>query len=126
MGITTRFPKIFEEQITPLVAELLELIQLQMAEIQLLRDEIARLKVRKGNSHQVKDTCIIQNSAQDTKLVGMRNNFQFFPIVHFLPFPTGDLKLILFGRHENAIAPLSFSSQNPLEKIFSSHFLPSC
>ena len=47
MGITTRFPKIPEEQITPLVAELLELIQLQMAEIQLLRDEIARLKGQK-------------------------------------------------------------------------------
>jgi uncharacterized small protein (DUF1192 family) len=29
------------------VAELLELIQLQMAEIQLLRDEIARLKGQK-------------------------------------------------------------------------------
>ena len=47
MSITTRFPKIPEEQITPLVAELLELIQLQMAEIQLLRDEIARLKGQK-------------------------------------------------------------------------------
>jgi hypothetical protein len=47
MSIPTRFPKIPEEQITPLVAELLELIQLQMAEIQLLRDEIARLKGQK-------------------------------------------------------------------------------
>lgn len=47
MSITTRFPKIPKEQITPLVAELLELIQLQMAEIQLLRDEIARLKGQK-------------------------------------------------------------------------------
>jgi Transposase IS66 family len=47
MSITTRFPKIPEEQTTPLVAELLELIQLQMAEIQLLRDEIARLKGQK-------------------------------------------------------------------------------
>jgi len=35
------------DQITPLVAELLELIQLQMEEIQLLRDEIARLKNQK-------------------------------------------------------------------------------
>jgi hypothetical protein len=48
MSIAIRFPKIPEEQITPLVAELLELIQLQMAEIQLLRDEIARLKGQKS------------------------------------------------------------------------------
>ncbi len=47
MSITTRFPKIPEDQITPLVAELLELIQLQMEEIQFLRDEIARLKGQK-------------------------------------------------------------------------------
>ena len=47
MSSTTRFPKIPKEQITPLVAELLELIKLQMEEIQLLRDEIARLKNQK-------------------------------------------------------------------------------
>jgi len=47
MSSTTRFPKIPKEQITPLVAELLELIQLQIEEIQLLRDEIARLKNQK-------------------------------------------------------------------------------
>jgi hypothetical protein len=47
MSITTRFPKIPEEQITPLMAELLELIQLQREEIQFLRDEIARLKGHK-------------------------------------------------------------------------------
>ncbi len=47
MSITTRFPKIPEEQITPVVAELLQLIQLQMDEIQFLRDEIARLKGQK-------------------------------------------------------------------------------
>jgi len=47
MSITTRIPKIPEDQITPLVAELLELIHLQMAEIQLLKDEIARLKNQK-------------------------------------------------------------------------------
>jgi hypothetical protein len=41
MSITTRFPKIPEEQITPIMAELLELIQLQMDEIQFLRDELA-------------------------------------------------------------------------------------
>ncbi len=47
MSITTRFPKIPEDQMTPLVAELLQLTQLQMEEIQLLRDEIARLKGQK-------------------------------------------------------------------------------
>jgi hypothetical protein len=47
LALTTRFPKIPKDQITPLVAELLELIQLQMEEIQLLRDEIARLKNQK-------------------------------------------------------------------------------
>jgi hypothetical protein len=47
MSTTTRLPKIPKEQITPLVAELLEIIQLQMEEIQLLRDEIARLKNQK-------------------------------------------------------------------------------
>jgi len=47
MSITTRFPKIPEDQITPLVAELLQLTQLQMEEIRLLRDEIARLKGQK-------------------------------------------------------------------------------
>ena len=47
MRSTTRFPKISKEQITPLVAELLEIIQLQMEEIQLLKDEIARLKNQK-------------------------------------------------------------------------------
>jgi len=47
MSSTTRFPKIPKEQITPLVAELLELIQLQIEEIHLLRDEIARLKNQK-------------------------------------------------------------------------------
>jgi len=47
MSSTTRFPKIPKEEVTPLVAELLELIQLQREEIQLLRDEIARLKNQK-------------------------------------------------------------------------------
>jgi hypothetical protein len=44
MSVINRIPKIPDEQITPLVAQLLEVIQLQMEEIQLLRDEIARLK----------------------------------------------------------------------------------
>jgi hypothetical protein len=47
MSITTRMPKIPEDQVTPLVAQLLEIIQLQIEEIQLLKDEIARLKGQK-------------------------------------------------------------------------------
>jgi len=47
MSPINRIPKIPEDEISPLVAELLELIKLQMEEIQLLRDEIARLKNQK-------------------------------------------------------------------------------
>lgn len=43
----TRIPKIPEEKITPLVAELLESIKLQAETIQLLKDEIAKLKGEK-------------------------------------------------------------------------------
>ena len=43
----TQLPKIPSDQITPLVAELLGTIQLQMEEIQFLKDEIARLKGQK-------------------------------------------------------------------------------
>ena len=39
MGITTRFPKIPEDQITPLVAELLQLIELQREEMKETRKE---------------------------------------------------------------------------------------
>ncbi len=42
-----RIPKIPEDQIAPIAAELLELIQLQMEEIYLSRDEIARLNNQK-------------------------------------------------------------------------------
>ena len=47
MSLTTRIPKIPEDQITPSVAQLLEIIKLQIDEIQLLKDEIARLKGQK-------------------------------------------------------------------------------
>ena len=47
MNPLTRLPKIPSAQITPLVAELPGTIQLQMEEIQLLKDEIARLKGQK-------------------------------------------------------------------------------
>ena len=47
MNPLTRLPKIPSDQITPLVAELLGTIQLQMEETQLLKDETARLKSQK-------------------------------------------------------------------------------
>ena len=47
MGATTRIPKIPEEEITPLVSDLLAVLQLQAEEIQQLKDEIARLKGQK-------------------------------------------------------------------------------
>jgi len=47
MSALRKIPNIPEEQITPVVAELLEIIQLQGEEIQHLNDEIARLKGQK-------------------------------------------------------------------------------
>lgn len=47
MRVTTRIPKIPEEDITPLVSDLLAILQLQAEEIQQLKDEIARLKGQK-------------------------------------------------------------------------------
>jgi len=47
MSALRKIPNIPDEQITPLVAELLEIIQLQGEEIQHLNDEIARLKGQK-------------------------------------------------------------------------------
>jgi uncharacterized small protein (DUF1192 family) len=44
MKLTTRMPKINPEKVTPEVAQLLSIIELQIKEIQLLKDEIARLK----------------------------------------------------------------------------------
>jgi len=47
MSALRKPPKIPEDQITPLIADLLEIIQLQGEEIQHLKDEIARLKGQK-------------------------------------------------------------------------------
>ena len=47
MNIITRMPEIPEDQITPEIAQLLAIIELQIKEIQLLKDEIARLKGQK-------------------------------------------------------------------------------
>jgi hypothetical protein len=47
MRATTRIPRLPEEEITPLVSELLAILQLQAEQIQQLKDEIARLKGQK-------------------------------------------------------------------------------
>lgn len=47
MKLTTRLPKMDPEKVTPEIAQLLAIIELQIKEIQLLKDEIARLKGQK-------------------------------------------------------------------------------
>ena len=47
MNLTTRMPKIDPEKVSPEIAQLLSIIELQIKEIQLLKDEIARLKGQK-------------------------------------------------------------------------------
>jgi uncharacterized small protein (DUF1192 family) len=44
--MTTRMPAIDPEKITPEIAQLLSIIELQINEIQLLKDEIARFQDR--------------------------------------------------------------------------------
>jgi len=48
MNISKRLSQISEEEKTPVVLELLEIINFQSEEIQKLNDEIARLKGEKG------------------------------------------------------------------------------
>ena len=47
MKTTPKIPEIREEEYTPLVTALLEIIRIQQEQIQELRDEIARLKGQK-------------------------------------------------------------------------------
>jgi len=68
MSLTTRLPKIPEEEITPLVSTLLEIIQLQMEEIQLLRDEIARLKNQKPKP-KIKPSNLEKNTRKKKKAI---------------------------------------------------------
>ena len=82
MSITTRFPKIPKEQITPLVAELLELIQLQMDEIQFLRDEIARLKAQKPRPN-IKPSRL-ENSSTGVSGLNAKNRYKALFIQRFM------------------------------------------
>ena len=54
MALRPKTPKILEEERTPLVLALLEIIQYQQEQIQELRDEIARLKGQKPVCRQAK------------------------------------------------------------------------
>ncbi len=58
MNVSNLIPQIPKEEITPVIAGLLEIIQKQSEEIQMLKDEIARLKGQKPkpklNTHRIK------------------------------------------------------------------------
>jgi len=64
MNITNLIPKITEEEITPLVSQLLEVIQLLREEIQNLKDEIARLKGQKPRP-KIKPSNLDKDSHKD-------------------------------------------------------------
>jgi hypothetical protein len=64
MNITNLIPKVTEEETTPLVAQLLEVIQLFREEIQNLNDEIARLKGQKPKP-KIKPSNLDKDSHKD-------------------------------------------------------------
>jgi len=74
---TTRFLNISKEQITPLVAELLELIQLQMEEIQLLKDDIVRLKNQKPEPKIKPSRLKTTSNRKRFELIGYFPDLQF-------------------------------------------------
>jgi len=61
-----KIPDVSEEQMTPLMAELLEIINLQQEVIQQLKDEIARLKGQKGKP-AVKPSSLEKPKSEDRK-----------------------------------------------------------
>ena len=66
MNIKSLIPQILEEEITPLVCKLLEIIQLQAEEIQHLKDEIARLKGHKPKPI-IKPSNLVKDNEKESK-----------------------------------------------------------
>ena len=66
MNIKTIISKVPDEEKTPLVLQLVEILQLQTEEIQNLRDEIARLKGQKPKP-DIKPSKLEENSKQKSK-----------------------------------------------------------
>jgi len=64
MNITSLIPKITEEERTPVVTQLLEVVQLLREEIQKLKDEIARLKGQKPKP-KIKPSNLDKDSHKD-------------------------------------------------------------
>ena len=66
-----RIPEIPEEERTPLVVALLEIVHLQQEQIQTLRDEIARLKGQKPRP-KIKPSNLEGDSAKDDEEGGQK------------------------------------------------------
>ena len=64
MKAPPKIPKVPEEERTPLVAMLLEIIRIQQEQIQELRDEIARLKGQKPKP-QIKPSVLEKDSGKE-------------------------------------------------------------
>jgi len=71
MATRLRIPKIPEEERTPLVVALLEIIQFQQEQIQELRDEIARLKGQKPKP-KIRPSALEKDTSNKDKQAGSR------------------------------------------------------